>query len=438
MILNKTRFKVNINLFVLYLLIIAVFIPDYWFVQGHQVLNLVYLLASLVFLCCCIKFKNALAFKYLPWLYILSLLEYGLQAIFDASFVTGFNYIISTALVIICVHSCVKTEERFLRVIDVIIYLSIPFLILGFVECITKYNLFQNSGLTLQGAAFYKETRLGIFRIAGVYGHPIVYCNFLSMLLGLILYRQTTKKKGGIGLQFIYLLALLNCILTVSRSVLLVIIMQQVFLQFLARDKLNTRKRMIGLSGVLIALVLADSAGLGVSKILEDFLNMLLQIFGLGNSNYNSVFSSHGYSGVAGDRILLYTWVILAVGQNRLFGVGTNGLFTHAVDAYRTKRSIENFYLHTFFRHGLVGLVALAMGYFSLVIWNLRSIMCPKLEFEKKMHFPLLMIVIILGEILQYFMVDQSGEARLLYILIGLLASYHQLSKNAENRPAKV
>ena len=428
--------KVNIRKFSLVLLIFATIIPSYWFLFGRQILNFIYYIATALFFAVTFLIPNkSIKVKYgTAGIYILSLFLYSLHALWDTGILTAVNSIVSSAMVVLIVSKNVRNRFDFNKVIDGLLYAAFPLLILGILEAITGINIFQQSTLTLSGASFYTETRLGIHRVSSVFGHPIVFCNYLSIIAALCIYRLSCVliRKKRRQFQLIYVMTILNVLLTVSRSVMLVFIAQQIILLTLKGEHWLTKRKISFLLLIIIGALLSDIFGLGISEKISDIFNMILQVFGLGSDSYSSNFSSIGYTGVVGDRWNLYLWVILSLTGNWIFGRGTTTAFSYMATEYREKTSIENFYLSTLYHHGIVGLIVMLFGLAGLMYYLIKKLnknrkFNKKLSNENRLTFNAVMLCIIIGEIVSYFMVDQSGEVRIIYICVGLAMAYNGL-----------
>lgn len=429
--------KVNIRRLGLALLIIATVIPSYWFLSGRKILNLVYYITTVLFLVQTLlnrsrseKMKCGAA-----GIYILSLVLYSLQAFWDSGAATAINSLVSTAMVVVIVAKNTKSDFDFAKVLDALLYASCPLLFLALVEAISGLNPFQQVWLTHSTASFYNEIRLGIHRVNSVFGHPIVYCNYLSIIAALSLYRLSCnlskKKRRFVGT--IYAMTVLNVLLTVSRSVMLVFLAEQIVLLALKGERWLTKRKITVFMLIITGALISDFLGLGILDKVSDIINMILQVFGLGSDSYSSSFSSIGYSGVTGDRWNLYLWVVLSIAGNWAFGRGTTTAFSYMATEYREKTAIENYYLSTLYHHGIVGLVVLIIGLVGLECYlamklrrNVRF--DQKLPGENRITFNSVMLCILIGEVISYFMVDQAGEARLLYICIGLAIAYNRLN----------
>ena len=429
--------KVNIRRLGLALLIIATVIPSYWFLSGRKILNLVYYITTVLFLVQTLlnRSKSEKMKCGAAGIYILSLFLYSLQAFWDSGAATAINSLVSTAMVVVIVSKNIKDEIGFSKVIDSLLYVSCPLLLLGILEAVAGHNIFQQSALTLSGATFYSETRLGIFRASSVFGHPIVYCNYLSIVAALCIYRLSCEmsQKRRNRLRFIYAMTVLNVLLTVSRSVMLVFLAEQIVLLALKGERWLTKRKITVFMLIITGALISDFLGLGILDKVSDIINMILQVFGLGSDSYSSSFSSIGYSGVTGDRWNLYLWVMLSIAGNWAFGRGTTTAFSYMATEYREKTAIENYYLSTLYHHGIVGLVILIIGLMGLVCYLAMKLKTntrfdQKLPGENRITFNSVMLCILIGEVISYFMVDQAGEARLLYICIGLAIAYNRLN----------
>ena len=429
--------KVSIRRLGLALLIIATVIPSYWFLSGRKILNLVYYITTVLFLVQTLlnRSKSEKMKCGAAGIYILSLFLYSLQAFGDSGAATAINSLVSTAMVVVIVSKNIKDEIGFSKVIDSLLYVSCPLLLLGILEAVVGQNIFQQSALTLAGATFYSETRLGIFRASSVFGHPIVYCNYLSIVAALCIYRLSCEmsKKRRNRLGFIYAMTVLNVLLTVSRSVMLVFLAEQIVLLALKGERWLTKRKITFFLLTIAGALISDILGLGILDKVSDIINMILQVFGLGSDSYSSSFSSIGYSGVTGDRWNLYLWVMLSIAGNWAFGRGTTTAFSYMATEYREKTAIENLYLSTLYHHGIVGLVVLIIGLVGLLCYLAMKLrrnarFDQKLPGENRITFNSVMLCILVGEIVSYFMVDQAGEARLLYICIGLAIAYNRLN----------
>lgn len=213
---------------------------------------------------------------------------------------------------------------------------------------------------------------------------------------------------------------------------MLVFIGEQIVLLAIKGERWLTKRKIVIFLFAIVGALVSDFLGLGILDKVSDVINMILQVFGLGSDNYSSSFSSIGYSGIEGDRWKLYVWVAASIAGKWIFGQGTETAFSYMATGYREKTAIENYYLSTLFHHGVVGLAVLIIGllgllYYLLIYEKKSREVHKKLSSENRLTFNTSMICILLGEIVSYFMVDQSGEVRLFYICIGLVLAYNRI-----------
>lgn len=80
----------------------------------------------------------------------------------------------------------------------------------------------------------------------------------------------------------------------------------------------------------------------------------------------------------------------------------------------------------------MFGLVLVCIGFILLLIYAVSNIYNNKkqrIKFkdENKLTFDFIFIVLLIGSIIGYFMIDKSGEIRTLYCIIGLMISYNSI-----------
>lgn len=418
-------------------LIIATISPSFIFVAGYKVNTYLYLLCGILFLFSIIANKERLQSKVAVF-YLIGLVVYAVQALFDTSVMVFIDWFFATFIVVIAVTMFTDSEKYFKWIINGLLYISLPILLLGIFECISTINIFQK--IAPSWASFYHEYRLGIFRISGIGGHPIVYCSYLTILSALAIYRLSWKdSKNRKIVRLIYFLVIVNAVLTVSRSIWIILIAEQIVLLYKRKLKILNTKAVIGILAVLVTLLVSELVDLGLLKRFKDFINMLLQVFGFGSGTYSAEFSSSGYSGVSGDRNLLYNWVTGSLAGNEVWGKGTYADFTYMATKYRAKTSIENYYLSTLYRHGYFGLIIMALGLLSLIIYCIKSnskkdIIQQRLECENNLSFSFVSLIVVTGYIISFFMVDQAAEARLFYVFVGLTFAYNKIRRKPDNK----
>ena len=129
------------------------------------------------------------------WIY---LVVYSMQAVFDTSITNAFAYIIAQLVVCLIFYSEVRKRNLLKESLQTLAYAGGFLAITGLVEEITRVNIFHIIS-RLPENNFYKEIRLGIYRIETSFSHPIVYCAYLCFIAGILVYliehEESFKKK---------------------------------------------------------------------------------------------------------------------------------------------------------------------------------------------------------------------------------------------------
>lgn len=369
------------------------------------------------------------------WIY---LVVYSLQAIFDTSITNAGAYIVSQLIVCLIFYSEVRKRDIHKEALKTLAYAGGLLGITGLLEEITRVNIFHIiSGLP--GNSFYKEIRLGIYRIETSFSHPIVYCAYLCFIAGILVYliEHEESLKAKRLFKVIYVLVLVNAILTMSRSTLLILILEQFVLGYYTGFIRFSKKIIVGIAILIIFIVGSSSLNFSFVVKLRDVWYMILAIF---NDSYSSLFSASfgmNQSGI-GNRLDLFNWVAESVKGHELFGMGTTSKFAYSVHAVEstwsyaytwTKTSIENEYLYNYYIHGLVGLIAFVSNIISTIIYSAKtnSKSKNKKNYNEKKHrisFPKLMTILLLGYAITLFSVRASDNVRIFNLLICMLFAY--------------
>lgn len=364
---------------------------------------------------------NKHIFKY-DWMFWLFLAVYNVQVLYDTGAYEAFTYFLQYTMICIVITKCVNSEKRFLTVIDVLIKFSFIIGFFGIFEAVSKINVFHVLAPQIE---FYTEIRLGILRIMTTFYHPISYCNYLIFIGSLILYRmQMIQIKGKqTFLRFVYMVVVINSILTLSRSTMLIFIVTQIFIAYkMGFLKMSVNKFWYVIITILPLLFLEASG----SKVLGAINNIFLMFLSLFDSSYVSKITvdfGENSSGI-GNRLDLYSWVYSTVRDHIIFGMGTNTTFSYAISQYQTKSSIEVEYLRILFNHGIVGLTTLIASFVGTLVFLIRRV--NKLEIHaEKVGFNVVAFVTLLGYYISFFAVNQSEDAKIYLIFIGLVIAYN-------------
>ena len=344
------------------------------------------------------------------WIY---LLVYSVQALIDTSLVKAIAYIIAQLTVCLIVYTEMRKRKIFVEALHMLVYAAGILSVIGLVEEVTRTNIFHIIS-RLPSSSFYTEIRLGIYRIETSFSHPIVYCAYLCFIAGLLNYlinNEIEKKRRRI-FRIIYILVIINALLTMSRSTLFVLLLEQMILGYMTGGIKFSKKILLALAFLIFILVISSALGLSYISKIKDIWYMFLAIF---NDNYSSMYSTSfgmNESGI-GNRLELFTWVADAVKGHELFGMGTSANFAYSVKAVEstwnysytwTKTSIENEYLYNYFIHGLVGILTFVLNICGVIIYAIKTNKISKpytanIEgiVENKMTFPKVMTILLIG-----------------------------------------
>ena len=368
------------------------------------------------------------------WIY---LVVYSMQAVFDTSITNAFAYIIAQLVVCLIFYSEVRKRNLLKESLQTLAYAGGFLAITGLVEEITRVNIFHIIS-RLPENNFYKEIRLGIYRIETSFSHPIVYCAYLCFIAGILVYliehEESFKKKRLF--KVIYIIVLVNAVLTMSRSTLLILNFEQFILGYYTGFIRFSKKIIIGIVLLIVFVVVSLAVNLSFISRLRDVWYMILAIF---DDSYSSLYTASfgmNQSGV-GNRLDLFNWVAESVKGHELFGMGTSSKFAYSVHAIEstwnyaytwTKTSIENEYLYNYYIHGAVGLLAFTSNIISTILYSVKTNSKRKnVYFESKKHeisFPKLMTILLLGYAIMLFSVRASDNVRIFNLLICMLFAY--------------
>ncbi len=328
----------------------------------------------------------------------------------------------------------IKTKNFFLQIIDVIIYSGAVVCILGIIEELTGFNIFYTIFNTIGATANYNAMRLGLTRIIGFTSHAITYCIYLMFLLSLIVYRLSNNKnkiKKNVYI-FIYVLAWINALCTVSRSTILMIIITQIILQF-KKGIAKTMKK-IALMILIISVIMLFTSFLFPNTEFDLVSNFIKMFLGLFDSRIASLMSSQiseNTNGI-GERLQLYEWVRESIEGSMLFGKGTgesfdyhynltNGIYT----TMHIKNSIEVQYLYTLFHYGVIAMVSQIMMYFSLIRLAFKRIRPKTYAWEKGLDFNFVVGITFVMYLIQFFAINQATDRYIFNIYMYLLFTYN-------------
>lgn len=422
--------KLNIRNTIIFLVFgIYPIIPQYFGIMGISAFKLM-CLGIVLFACVALGISKSVAtscrniqIAFGIWLIIMFI-----NAILFKGVVEYFYEILCYYLVGFVIIKCLNTRKRFLRAVDLLIIGAVVASIIGIVESITGFNVFHllnNMGaqITLQ------PLRFGFRRIISFTYQTISFCNYCMFALGLIVYRISVCSKGnerkqkyGIAYGFVFIAALL----TLSRSILICIIISQLILLYLCGYKVLLKKLLIIISVGMLAVIICSIVLPEILNILQNVAYMLLAVF---DDNYAAMLGNVDGTG-SGDRKELLKWVWESI-DNKWIGMGGSAEFAYSLTErsgiysyIRTKTSIENQYLNLLYHYGIIGLISMIWVYIQVFIKSIIQAVKNPSEWEGRISFPKMLVVILGTYYISFFGVHQIDEKRIFFCLIFLLIAY--------------
>lgn len=256
--------------------------------------------------------------------------------------------------------------------------------------------------------------RFGFYRPCSCFGQAIAFAMYLSFVIILIFYKlkHIDLKNKVKTVILIGTLLFVNIILftTLSRMPVFICIISEMFLLFVLKRK---TRFLVGVSlasmittGVILVLIAKPSF---FPELINDIVTFIK-----GTSEDNSVIYRSKLMGIVMD----------LVGDNHAFGLGrAYNPYIYYMNpenhGYYVLSSYDNFYLARYLRTGLVGMVGsiLALA-FPIIYISYDSIK------ERRMDTTsIIFIVLIVSYAVCLFSVNSLDEARLFFILYGVVLS---------------
>lgn len=250
------------------------------------------------------------------------------------------------------------TLDKTLKWIKIFLYIMF---ILGIVEFLFQNNLFHYLCTTQRhGLAPVDYFRMDQLRITSIFTHPLTYCLFLLLFTPLSFYSIKEKRIIFNILNPLFLLGIINVLLTFSRSVLLFTGLE-IFILFIFSSKEEKIYNLKIISILIISIVIFTiiRPNNSLTKLIVQNIGMLSDTF-LGTSfikNFGNNYDPFGY------RNMLF-YIFGANSVEPFFGNGLSYMANHSLDVLIdnswifTYDSIDNFYALKFIELGYLGLIS--------------------------------------------------------------------------------
>jgi O-antigen ligase len=242
----------------------------------------------------------------------------------------------------------VRSERDFLYFLKLIILSSVLPIIYGLVQLAAGFNLYEG-------------------RIQSTFAHPNIFAFFIVMIVGIILFLQSTTRLKLSGryrlILLVYLLPLLTLLVfTKTRSAWI-----GCAIQFLAYGVFYDRR-------VLVLMLLSPFALLAIPEV---------------SDRLGELSSGNDYIGGTGSNLNAYAWRMVLwesaftyIWQRPFFGYGLDTFRLYSPQFFVLDHvnggDAHSVYVQTIFEMGFIGLIALGLIFCRSLIWLARFWRCDR------------------------------------------------------------
>lgn len=410
------NFKISINNLLQWLIILFVIAPLNYYIGPFNIPSFLSILIVLIYFLRN-KFQKINLFCSIPlfWMYII---VQFLQISITSNLISGLSFFMMYFMVTYIVVDLCGEEKIFFNFIKKLITVGVVLGILGIFESIGGIYIFQFSLLSSTDGLRY-----GILRCATTFGHPINMGLFEAIIAILSFYMliNSYNSYNKLYYKISYIIAIVSMICTVSRLAICLFLIVQLFLLLSLGLKKALKYLCISILLLVGVVIISEVIDFGLSSLIDDFIASVLEIFGI---EQNVKASTIGF----GNRFDLYSWVVLAVGDNWLTGLGAGTEFSYKMYEWLTKTSIEVHYLNIYYQYGIIGLFSLVLSYVNTLFY-FRKKNALRLKIENKLSFRKMLFILLFVYFICLFGVQETDTTRVYCILVGIGISYLSLVK---------
>lgn len=345
-------------------------------------------------------------------------------------FSTGIGYLIDTLLILIIIDNLLQEERDFEKFINVFLLFLTLYSILGILECLTGFNIWD-----LVSSTNFQRYRFGLYRS---YGSSTNFTNngaFLMLCLPIVVWKMQQEEVHKKKYVVIYGLVFLNILATLTRSIILCTMLLQ-FIWLIKSGMIQfIKKHFLKVLAATVAVVIFINIPI-VFNFFNQFISMFIALYDYETANEISGSFGSNANGI-GQRFLLYTWIFEAVKDKILFGLGPNCSFEYAWVTSTGKRmiknSIENQYLVHLYRYGLAGLMSYLFMIISIIsrLWkNKENNLNGK---GTKCTFGFMILTTSFIYFISGLFFAASDDFRMLFLILSLFFVHCQLIKGGES-----
>lgn len=413
------------------IVILSVF-PQYFQLANHNITSMIMPIVFIFYLIFHSRFRFKIDREEFPiWLWVVAR---NISYFANGEFFTAIAFdVIMIAFKEIIVNFS-SSEDRFLKIFDAMIGVSVILGILGIVEGLTSYNpffLLNNTGETINT----NVPRFGIYRILSFTTQASHYAIYCSIMILLTLYRMQYNKLKRAKSRYLLALFLqcINLFFTGSRSALLAFAVILILLALHRGVKKFVSYALIALLVIILFIFAFNQTYIG--QVLISFLSKLVP--SLSSLLDATTLNSAEYLNPLGNRLDLYAWVFEKMPGHWALGYGEKTKFAYdyrvtagAASWIQTKESIEVNYLYLIFHYGFLGMIT---EVFMMVYCTVKSYKLTKknANIQGKFSFNYYTFLIVLVTLITWFGVMQGEEKYTIYIVLFLWISNNRLFNKA-------
>lgn len=426
-IVVSDKFVICIELLICQLAILSFFIPTRGTVLGITS-------AQLLEFCFVLQLVTSLKFRVnIPkfyWIYTIIMAVCMLYHFSERPMVVHIIEIMQIVGIAYIVMVAINSRKRFESIINFIIILFTIYAVLGIIESIFHYNLFD----TITGTQVVYETANGIrFGLARARGAANVSINngmLLCLVLCLVSYKLLSAECRNKKIYLIsYVLIFVNILLTLSRGIWIDLLLSQVLIFFAFKSghkvRIAIRILFVLIAASAVLMIISPSFLDNVFKIFDEMFGSIIGTFT--GSNDTSLSDE-------GNRIDLWSWVWYEVKDNAIWGAGFNRPFAYLTRAGAIKESIEVMWLYRLYILGFVGLAGYIFFQIGSLIYLFKNYLRKKKQQISNIKSNFDFNYIIFSGSIAYFITQfscaGSEDLRFYYLLLALAFSYNNIDKS--------
>lgn len=298
--------------------------------------------------------------------------------------------------------------------------------LLGLIEAASGVNVFDylNTGMSdLNYGSLMRDTTL---RVTSAYGHPLAYSMVLNLLFPLVCYDSRNREVYLFRDGPLFVLVLLNMLLTGSRSGIALFIIELLLILLLS-DRRHMQKLVVnGLVAVSAStlVLMFGSSNVFIRSLIR---SVLYTVDGMFHTNYAVLYGGDAHVAQSSEyRNVL--WKLL--GRQELltpFGKGNDYRINIMIGGWYIN-SIDNFYINYYIRFGVVGVLALLCFFLVYVLIFLKR----ALEHREVRKLCLLFLIIMAVYLSNLVVVDEIGTLRIFMSVLALASVYVKLGIERE------